>query len=243
MINVVVAGAKGRMGSLIVEEVNSTDNMKVSGMAELDTPLQNVVKDANVIIDFTSAEASAKHAEIAAENKIPIVIGTTGLSQEQLLSIQSASKKTAVLHAPNMSLGVNVLFYLVKIAAASLKDDFKISIEETHHTKKIDRPSGTGLKMLDVVLSQKQKLTKEDVEFLEEKPSAGAKDISITSFRKGDVVGDHVIRFQSENETLEIKHSAHTRKLFAAGAVTAARWIVDKPAGLYDMTNVLGLES
>lgn len=223
MINIVVAGASGRMGNLICELVDEAPNLNLAGRADIDKPLDNTIHKADVVIDFTEAGAAAKHAELASQNNKPIVIGTTGLNDEQRAKVKTASLRVPVIHAPNMSLGVNVLFHLIRSAAKALDQDFRIDIEETHHTKKLDRPSGTAKRMEEIV-------------------AAEGHHADVKSFREGDVVGDHSVRFDSPEEILEIKHSAKTRKLFARGAVVAARWIVGKPAGLYDMSDVLGLK-
>jgi len=242
MINVIVAGASGRMGSLIVNMVNEANDLNLAGSADLDKPLAGIIDKADVVIDFTAAEATAKHATVAAERGVPIVIGTTGLSDDQRDAVKNASARTPVLHAPNMSLGVNVLFHLIGVAARTLGKDFRIAIEETHHTKKLDRPSGTAVRMLDLAVDARGADRERDVAVLEETAPTGKHPIEATSYRKGDVVGDHVIRFTGPEEVLEIHHAAQTRELFARGAVVAARWLVDKKPGLYDMSDVLNLK-
>jgi 4-hydroxy-tetrahydrodipicolinate reductase len=226
MINVVVAGASGRVGTLITQMIEKEQDLNLAGKADIDAPLENVIDKADVIIDFTTAGAAAEHAMLAAAKGKPIIIGTTGLSEEQNSMVSEASSRVAVFHAPNMSLGVAVLFHLIRTATKALGNDFHVEISETHHTKKLDSPSGTALRMRDTVAEER---------------AADQNEIKVTAFREGDVVGDHTIAFASAEEVLEIKHSALTRELFARGAIVAARWIVDKPAGLYDMSNVLGL--
>jgi 4-hydroxy-tetrahydrodipicolinate reductase len=226
MINVVVAGASGRMGTLIAQLVNKEADLNLAGTSDIDAPLEQVIDKADVVIDFTTADVAANHAKLAAQKGKPIVIGTTGLSDEQQALVKEASGSVAVLHAPNMSLGVNVLFHLIKTATKALGNDFRVEISETHHTKKLDSPSGTALRMRDTVADER---------------GIDRNKINVTALREGDVVGDHTIAFASNEEVLEIRHSALTRELFARGAVVAARWIVNKPAELYDMSNVLGL--
>jgi 4-hydroxy-tetrahydrodipicolinate reductase len=223
MINIVIAGYKGRMGGLIAKLVDAADDLTFAGGADIDAPLADVIDKADVVIDFTRADAAATNIELAAEMGKPIIIGTTGLSEEQRAQVKKASERIPVIHAPNMSLGVNVLFHMINTAAKTLGDDFQIEINETHHTKKLDKPSGTAKRMQEVA-------------------SAGGRAVEMHAFREGDVVGDHSISFDSPEEVLEIRHHAKTRKLFARGAVTAARWIAGKPAGLYDMSDVLGLK-
>jgi len=224
MINIVITGYKGRMGGHIAKLVDEASDMTLAGGADIDAPLKDIIEKADVVIDFTQASAAPENAELAAEMGKPIVIGTTGLTDEQLARVKKASERIPVIHAPNMSLGVNVLFHMINTAASTLGEEFKIEINETHHTKKLDSPSGTAKRMQEVA-------------------SAGGRTVNVHAFREGDVVGDHSISFDGPEEILEIKHHAKTRKLFARGAVTAARWIVGKKPGLYDMSDVLGLRS
>ena len=223
MTNIVIAGYKGRMGGHIAKLVEEASDMTLAGGADIDAPLKDVIDKADVIIDFTQAAAAADNAELAAEMGKPIVIGTTGLNDEQLSRVKKASERIPVIHAPNMSLGVNVLFHMINTAANTLGDEFQIEIKETHHTKKLDKPSGTAKRMHEIA-------------------SHDRRNVEVHAFREGDVVGDHTISFESPEEVLEIKHHAKTRKLFARGAVTAARWIVGKAPGLYDISDVLNLK-
>ncbi len=226
MINIVVAGASGRMGSLIVKLIEGEADMAVSGKADIDAPLIHVIDKADVVIDFTQASAAANHAQLSADRLKPMVIGTTGLDADQQKVVRDASQRIPIVHAPNMSLGVNVLFHLITTAARTLGKDFRVEIQETHHTKKLDRPSGTAKRMQDIVAAARQ----EDRD-----------RIKIVSFREGDVVGDHSIVFTSDEEVLKLYHSALTRELFARGALVATRWVIDKEPGLYDMSDVLNL--
>ena len=241
MINIVVAGANGRMGTLIIKQIGVANGCVLAGTADIDAPLENVIDKADVVIDFTTADAAARHATLAAEHRKPIVIGTTGLDEAQRAEVHKASKRTAVLHAPNMSLGVNLLFHLVKIASQRLGTEFVVDVLETHHTKKIDRPSGTAVRIADVVIDARNLDRERDVVVVEEQEPNGKHPLTVSSFRKGDVVGDHAVRFSSNEEVLEINHCALTRELFARGAVVAARWIADKPAGQYERADVLNL--
>ena len=242
MINIVIAGYKGRMGGLIAKLVEESSDLNLAGGADIDVPLADVIDKADVIIDFTQATAAAANAELAAEMGKPIVIGTTGLNDEQRARVKKASERIPVLHAPNMSLGVNVLFDMIRTAAGTLGDDFRIEISETHHTNKLDRPSGTAVKMLDVAVEVRGADPKNDVAMHNDAMPQGTHPIEVSSFRKDDIIGEHTIRFTSPEEILEINHSATSRKLFARGAVTAARWLAGKEPGLYDMSDVLGLK-
>ena len=243
MINIVIAGYKGRMGGLIAQLVDAADDLTLAGGADIDAPLADVIDKADVIIDFTQADAAAANVELAAEMGKPIVIGTTGLNDEQRARVKAASERIPVIHAPNMSLGVNVLFDMIRTAAGTLGNAFRIEISETHHTNKLDRPSGTAVKMLDVAVEARGADPKKDVAMHNDAMPQGTHPIEVSSFRKDDIIGEHTIRFTSPEETLEINHSAASRKLFARGAVTAARWLAEKEPGLYDMSDVLGLSS
>ncbi len=240
MLNIIVSGGTGRVGQLIIDQIKKSSDLAVAGIADVTTPLASVIGNANVVIDFTVAAAAAGNAVVAAEHGTPIVIGTTGLSREELSAIKEASKKIPIVHAPNMSLGVNVLYHLIGTAARTLPADYRIEILETHHTKKLDRPSGTAKKMLEVVMDARG-ASEKDVATFEEALPTGTHPIEVASFRKDDVVGDHVIRFIGPEEILEVHHDARSREVFARGALTAARWIVGKPAGIYSMSDVLGL--
>jgi 4-hydroxy-tetrahydrodipicolinate reductase len=226
MINVVVAGASGRMGQLIIKQIEKSSDMKLAGVADIDAPLFEVIGKADVVIDFTTPDASSRHAALAAEHGKPLVIGTTGLDEQQKKVVKKASELIPLIHAPNMSVGVNVLFHLIRSASRVLGDEFGVEISETHHVKKLDSPSGTAVKMRDIVAEER---------------AIEAGKIRVNSIREGDVVGDHSITFTGPEEILELKHSALNRELFARGAVVAARWIIDKQPGLYDMSDVLGL--
>lgn len=246
MIKVIVTGSKGRMGSRIASLVKNSRDMSILAEIDREDSIEKFLQQGNVIIDFTTAEAAARHATLAAEHKIPIVIGTTGLSDGQKQTVQDAAKKTAVLLSPNMSVGVNLMWKLIEVAGKTLSKQYKVDIVETHHVRKLDKPSGTARKMLDIVLQESGRHMESDVFFYEDEsnnpPENRDPEISIRSIRRGEVVGDHAIHFTSPGETLSILHHAATRDIFAEGAITAARWIVGRPAGLYGMDDVLGFQ-
>ncbi len=220
MIKVIVSGAKGRMGSRIISLISESTDLELAAGIDLGNSLADVIDKADVIIDFSAPNASVENAMLAAERKKAIIIGTTGLSEEQEAAIKKSSSSTAILHAPNMSIGVNVMFKLIKDAAAVLGDSYRIKIEETHHVHKKDKPSGTAKRMFDLIPNP---------------------DIvtGVDSHREGEVIGDHKIDFSGNDEVLTISHHAESRDIFARGAITAARWIAGKPVGLYDMSDVL----
>jgi 4-hydroxy-tetrahydrodipicolinate reductase len=268
MTAVVVTGASGRMGGAIIRCVRDADDMKLVGATEqhgstvigIDAglaahlgPLEVPVSDdlaktisgsrPNVVIDFTSAVASAQHARICADTRVPLVVGSTGFSAEAKESVVAHAKKIPIVMSPNMSVGVNVMIRLARDAAKALGGRFEVEIAELHHQHKKDAPSGTALRLAEVVAEALGR-TSADFVFsrrgdIGERPS---RQIGIQTLRGGDVVGEHTLYFFGEGERLELTHRASSRDQFASGAVRAARWIVDKPVGLYDMQDVLGFK-
>ncbi len=227
-LKLIVSGANGRMGSLILELANKSADFTIFGLAEKDKPLAENIRGSEVIIDFSIKEAATDNALLAAEYKVPLVIGTTGLSAPEESTIIKASQYIPIVYAPNMSVGVNLLWKLASQATKVLADSCEIEIIEEHHVHKKDKPSGTAKKLLEVVgaqLSQEQQ-----------------NKIKVQAIRHGETVGDHLISFAGEDEILEIKHRALDRKIFAQGALRAAKWIVGQPPALYTMEDVLGLK-
>jgi 4-hydroxy-tetrahydrodipicolinate reductase len=253
-----ICGAAGRMGQAIIAIAKEDTNIQISGALEYDgnkvigtrTPiissvkdLEKILKDSDAIIDFTNPESTLKNLEVAVEQKVPVVIGTTGFSEEQKKQIKEASKVIPIVLSPNMSVGVNILFKLVEEVAKKVPD-YDIEIVELHHNKKKDSPSGTAAKLAEVAASSIGKDINEvgvygrhSVNDLRKKD-----EIGVLSVRAGDIVGDHTIYFAGHGERIELVHRAHSRNTFAAGAVRAAKWIVGKKFGLYDMSNVLSLK-
>lgn len=226
MTKIIVIGKRGRMSSRIATLINEADDIELTASVGKNETLESVITKGDVIIDFTLPEPTVQYARIAAAHQKPIVIGTTGLNEKQYQTITDASKKTAIVFSPNMSLGVNVLFAATKLAATALGKNFRATIEEVHHVHKLDKPSGTAKKLAEVAACAR---------------GESWNKIPITSHRTGEVVGDHVITFENDSEVVTISHHAKTRDIFALGAIAAARWIVKKPPGLYTMMDVLGL--
>ncbi|MBI2342132.1 MAG: 4-hydroxy-tetrahydrodipicolinate reductase [Deltaproteobacteria bacterium] len=244
MVNIILAGAAGRMGQAILNVLPSFRGLSLAGaVAEkghpkdgkpiykntrLSSDISGIINNGDVLVDFTTAEASINNLKIAAASKKPVVIGTTGHSPEQRSEILSLSKIVPVVFSPNMSVGVNLMWKLIEESASVLEKDYQIDIIETHHVHKKDAPSGTAKKMIEAVAA-----------------SGGydLKKIKVKSIREGEVVGDHTILFTSPYERLEITHRAFSREVFAAGALRAALWVVDKKAGLYSMSDVLDIVS
>ncbi len=268
-IKVAVSGALGRMGRRILNVAAQDPEVQICGAIEspknaqrysdlgealgderfkgipLSDKEEEILKNCDVLIEFAnSPEAALEHAKKAVELGKKVVIGTTGFSKEQLKELEELAQRGTVLFSPNMSLGVNLLFRLVQIATRVLKDkDFDIEIGEIHHRFKKDAPSGTAMRLAEIV-------AKELGVELEEAAVYGRKghyerkknDIGIMTFRGGDVVGEHTVYFFGFGERLELTHRATNRDIFAKGAIIAAKWIADKePGKLYNMFDVLGL--
>ena len=266
MIRVVVAGASGRMGGHIIRMVAADPELALVGATEragfppgldaaaaaglppsgvpVTAELEPVLASgADVVVDFTSSEASAAHAEACARAGAAHVIGSTGFSREARARVEAAATRIPVVLSPNMSVGVNVLFALVREAARTLGDAYDVEVVEMHHRKKKDAPSGTALRLAEVAAEALGRDPARDLAFarhgmIGERPP---REIGVQTLRGGDVVGEHTVFFAGEGERLELTHRATSRDQFARGAVRAARWVVGRPAGLYDMADVLGL--
>ncbi len=265
MQKVIVTGAAGRMGSTNVRLVVNDKDLKLvgaverEGFQEIDAGIpanlgnvgvkivDNIWKlrdiEADVIIDFTMPEATIKNLEFAVENKINMVIGTTGLSDEDLKKIKEASDKIAIVQSPNMSVGVNVLFKISEIVAKVLGDDYDVEIVEAHHRFKKDAPSGTAVKLGQIIAEALGRDYKKVAKF-ERVGIIGERtkdEIGMQTLRAGDIVGDHTVLFGGIGERIELTHRAHNRENFARGAIRAAKWLKDKERGLFNMIDVLGL--
>lgn len=254
-VRIGVLGCAGRVGALIVQELQARHcGPGVSlaggtvrkglpappGFFTTDDPAA-LFECADVLIDFTRPDATARHLWLAASHRKPIVVGTTGLGEQGEREIADAAKETAILYAANMSVGVNLLLALVEQAAARLGIEWDIEIAETHHRRKIDSPSGTALALAGA--AQRGRGGADNAPLLPpgregERPQGA---IGFAVRRGGDIVGDHTVSFMTEGETVEIGHRATNRALFAKGAIRAAVWLKDKPRGLYTMRDALNL--
>lgn len=254
MIKIGINGALGRMGRTIITLASQDKELKITGLADTlgpqkisdDLPIVEPVMDKyisniDVVIDFSSPEGTQYIAKLCQQNKKPLVIGTTGHSQEQLNFIQQTAESIPIVLSPNMSLGVNVLYKLVELLTKVTKDkNYDIELIEVHHNKKKDAPSGTAKKIMEII-----KQIKPETEFVfcrngligERKPN----EVGVSVLRCGDIVGEHQIIYCTNGEKIEIKHTATSREIFAKGAILATKWIMDKPKGLYSMFDVLGL--
>jgi len=260
VIRAVVAGAGGRMGSRILAALREEKDFTVTGACEragsehvgrdaggvtivstLESALQ---KGAEVVIDFTAPAASVQHAATCASRGVALVIGTTGFAPEQKNDLRASAARIPIVLAPNMSVGVNVLFRLVADAARALGRGYEVEVVEMHHRMKRDAPSGTAVRLAEVVAQARG--AGADAFVYERHGDVGPRKpgtIGLATLRGGDVVGDHTVHFLSDGERLELTHKATSRDNFARGAVRAARWVPGKKAGLYDMQDVLGLKT
>lgn len=205
--------------------------------------LAAVLNEVDVLIDFTTPDATVAHAAACQKAGVAMVIGTTGLNETQLAALRSAAEETAIVFAPNMSVGVNLVFKLLDIASRVLGDSVDIEIIEAHHRHKVDAPSGTALRMGEVIAAALGRDLKQCAVYGRE-GQTGARDrqtIGFETIRAGDIVGDHTALFAADGERVEITHKASSRMTFARGAVRAALWLQGRGPGLYDMQDVLGL--
>ncbi|MDD4981931.1 MAG: 4-hydroxy-tetrahydrodipicolinate reductase [Candidatus Omnitrophica bacterium] len=236
IIKLGVAGVCGKMGRRIFELACQDKDFELAlALEKKGTPAigrdigklkissnQDGVFLIDVFIDFTTAQATEENLDYAARYKKPLVLGTTGLSDGQINKIKEASNVIPIVFSPNFSVGINTLFTLLPEVVKRLGSDYNIEVVEAHHKAKQDAPSGTAKKMVEVLTD------------------AAKKNIPTHSIRLGDIVGDHTVIFCGNAERIEIKHQAHSRDLFALGALKAAKWVYGKPAGLYSMQDVLG---
>ena len=244
-------GCNGQMGKVISDLVKDMEDVTIAagvdavisgneGYPVFDS-LDACHVEADVVVDFSAAPAVNGVLSYAAEHAIPLVECTTGLSEDQLAFLEECSKKTAILRSANMSLGVNTLLKLVGVAARVLaKAGFDMEIVEKHHRRKLDAPSGTALALADAI----QEALDDDYEYVynrsDRRMKRPAAEIGISAVRGGTIVGDHEVIFAGTDEIVELKHTAYSRAIFGKGAIAAARFLADKPAGLYTMKDVIG---
>jgi 4-hydroxy-tetrahydrodipicolinate reductase len=224
-VHVLLIGAGGRMGKTVLELSRNDPEVEIAGQCDLGDAIDASMKNCHVAIDFSHANAIDGICGASLHYRKPLVIGTTGHSQEQRTIIEEAAHSIPIVFASNFSVGVNALFWLTGKAAELLGPDFNAEIVETHHKTKKDAPSGTA-KMLGEILKTADKTHRE---------------ILIRSIREGEVVGEHTVFFNGPGEQLELTHRAASREIFARGALRAAKWITQKPPALYSMQDVLGL--
>ncbi len=249
MINVLISGACGRMGHFVADCIAANDGMRViAGIdavaCDLAFPVYKSFEELNekpdVIIDFSNVSVLDGLLKYAVGNNIPTVIATTGYDDKQIAKIHAASEKIPVFFSFNMSLGINLLCSLAKQAAALLGGDFDIEIVEKHHNKKLDAPSGTAIMLANAVNGQFGDTYQYEYDRHSKRMARPKNEIGIHSIRGGTIVGEHDVIFAGRDEVITLSHHAASREVFATGAVKAAAFICGKPAGIYDMSNVIG---
>mgnify|MGYP001567847086 CR=1 FL=1 len=243
MTRIAVVGASGRMGQTIIESINQSDKVTLGVTLDKGDDLSDMIDQFDVVIDFTRPEATLQYLEICEQASKAMVIGTTGFDDSGLAAINKAAETIPVVFAPNMSVGVNLSLKLLEMTAKVIGEDADIEIVEAHHRHKVDAPSGTALKMGEVVanalgrdLSKCAIYGREGIE-----EPRNRQTIGFSTVRGGDVVGEHTVSFFMEGERVEVTHKASSRMTFANGAVRASNWLEGKPAGLYSMQDVLDL--
>jgi len=263
---IAIAGASGRMGRMLIEAVHAAEDCRLAGAldvaaspaigsdataflghasgvhitADLKTGLQN----ARTLIDFTRPEGTMAHLKVCRELGVAMVIGTTGFSEAQKAEIAAAAKDIAIMLSPNMSVGVNVTLKLLEMAAKALSTGYDIEIVEAHHRHKVDAPSGTAIKMGEVIAGALGRDLK-DCAVYERYGHTGERDpssIGFATIRGGDIVGDHTVLFAGIGERIEITHKSASRVTYAQGSLRAVRYLAGRQSGLYDMFDVLGLK-
>jgi 4-hydroxy-tetrahydrodipicolinate reductase len=263
---IAIAGASGRMGHMLIEAVSAADDCVLSGALDLASSpmigcdatafaghssgvlvtadLQKGLQSSQVLIDFTRPEGTMAHLRVCRELGVAAVIGTTGFTPDQKDEIAELAQSMAIVMAPNMSVGVNVTLKLLQMAAKALSTGYDIEIIEAHHRHKVDAPSGTALKMGEVIADALGRDLKDCAVYAREGVT-GERDpssIGFATIRGGDIVGDHTVLFAGTGERIEISHKSSSRATYAQGSLRAVRFLAGKPAGLFDMFDVLGLQ-
>lgn len=266
VISVAIAGASGRMGQMLIDAVRAADDCVLSGALDIATSpaigldagafagqttgvlitadIAQGLKNSRVLIDFTRPEGTMAHLAVCRTSGVAMVIGTTGLTDSQKAEIAEAAKHIPIMMAPNMSVGVNVTLKLLEMAAKALATGYDIEIIEAHHRHKVDAPSGTALKMGEVIAEALGRDLKDCAVYAREGVT-GERDpssIGFATIRGGDIVGDHTVLFAGTGERIEITHKSSSRSTYAQGSLRAARFLAGQKAGLFDMFDVLGLK-
>ena len=252
MVRVVMHGCNGKMGQVITGIIQQEEQMMIVAGVDRFTGIKNDYPvfesigecnvKADVVIDFSNAAAVEGVLDYCSKNQVPVVLCTTGLSKEQLNKVNAASEKTAVLKSANMSMGINLLLKLLKDAAKVLGPaGYDIELVERHHNQKVDAPSGTALALADSVNEALDNEYHYVYDRSQTREKREKKEIGISAVRGGTIVGDHEVIFAGEDEVIEFRHTAYSKAVFAKGAVEAAKFLAGKPAGMYDMSDVIQL--
>ena len=255
-INLAISGCMGKMGQQLIISSKKDKNFKLTTLTEnkivnkkisgikLDINTEQAFRKADLIIDFTTPKCTLEILKIAFKLKKKIVIGTTGFTQKEENIIKKYSKKITILKAGNMSLGINLIMYLTEIASRSLNNNFLSKVFEVHHKHKMDHPSGTALMLGKGIAKGKNKdfYSLIGKKFLNKKNFPYGNKINFNSLRKGEVIGEHEVKFSSGKEIITLNHEAFDRALYSEGALTAAKWLMNKKPGLYSMRDVLNFK-
>ncbi len=255
-VNLTITGCMGRMGKQLIKSIKNDKNCKLVSLTEsnrtnkkingikINLNTENTFKNANVIIDFTTPQCTFQVLKIALKLKKRIVIGTTGFTRKEEELIKKYSKKIPILKAGNMSLGINLLIYLTEIAANSLGNNFLSKIFEVHHKHKKDYPSGTALMLGEGVALGRNKNFYKLIgkKYFNKKSIPFGNKINFNSLRKGEIIGEHEVQFSSGKEIITLNHEAFDRALYSEGALSAAKWLVNKKPGLYSMRDLMNFK-
>jgi len=243
MTKIAITGSNGRMGQALIEAVKLNPNVSQGSILNRGDDINRVLKDFDVLIDFTRPEATLNALSVCQSAGKAMVIGTTGFSDDALKVIDQASSDIPIVFAPNMSVGVNLTLKLLETTAKVIGTDSNIEIVEAHHRHKVDAPSGTALKMGEVIANALGRDLSECAVYGREgtEEPRDRQTIGFSSIRGGDVVGEHTVTFFMEGERVEITHKASSRMTYANGAVKASQWLTNQPNGLYSMQDVLDL--
>lgn len=250
MVRVIMHGCNGRMGRVVTGLISEDE--KITIVAGVDTytgvpndypvfeSIEKCDVDADVVIDFSNAGAVDGLLDYCMEKKLPVVLCSTGLSEEQLKKVEESAKKTAVLKSANMSMGINLLLKLLKDATKVLAPaGYDVEIIEKHHNQKLDAPSGTAIALADSINETMENSFEYVYDRSKERKKRGAKEIGISAVRGGTIVGEHEVLYAGADEVIEFKHTAYSRGVFGKGAVEAAKYLAGKPAGRYEMSDVI----
>ena len=254
-INITIAGALGRMGQILINQISKNKNLKLYSLTDLKVgagikgiKIQNnsleAFKKTDVIIDFSRPKSSIEILNLAKKLKKKVIIGTTGFTKKEENIIKNYSKKIAIFKSGNMSLGINLLEYIVNILSKKIPNNYHIGINDDHHIKKVDYPSGTALMLANAVSKGKNKSLEsiKGKNFLNKKGNLQKNKINFFITRKGNTIGSHSVLFNNKIEKIELKHTAFSRELFADGALNAAIWISKKNKGLFNMQDMFNLK-